>query len=187
MFRFQKTGRNIHALLRSVEIILSSCRFYGPFIARMVKSALSILIRIWTLGSQCICTFVIYFCLFVWITFFLTFSSVFGGAPSDQAAINHGTYFYWASQEGLIKNGSSIVSHNDPTFFLFRFVLFVTKQQTHVFFFFFWTENSTEQFGQRSLTWAITRMTTTQDSIASKHAKLTRSAWTVLSGRFEIP
>jgi len=34
--------------------------------------------------------------------------SVFGGAPSDQAAINHGTYFYWASQEGLIKNGTSI-------------------------------------------------------------------------------
>jgi len=34
--------------------------------------------------------------------------SVFGGAPSAQAAINHGTYFYWASQEGLIKNGSSI-------------------------------------------------------------------------------
>ncbi|KAG6839943.1 hypothetical protein C0991_010175, partial [Blastosporella zonata] len=37
--------------------------------------------------------------------------SVFGGAPSDQAAINHGTYFYWASQEGLIRNGSSIASH----------------------------------------------------------------------------
>ncbi|KAF9497824.1 agmatinase [Pleurotus eryngii] len=36
--------------------------------------------------------------------------AVFGGAPSDQAAINHGTYFYWASQEGLIKNGSSIAS-----------------------------------------------------------------------------
>lgn len=36
--------------------------------------------------------------------------SVFGGAPSSQAAINHGTYFYWASQEGLIKNGSSIAS-----------------------------------------------------------------------------
>ncbi|OAX37236.1 agmatinase [Rhizopogon vinicolor AM-OR11-026] len=36
--------------------------------------------------------------------------SVFGGAPSDQAAVNHGTYFYWASQEGLIKNGSSIAS-----------------------------------------------------------------------------
>ncbi|TCD64514.1 hypothetical protein EIP91_004010 [Steccherinum ochraceum] len=36
---------------------------------------------------------------------------VFGGAPSSQAAINHGTYFYWASQEGLIKNGSSIASH----------------------------------------------------------------------------
>jgi hypothetical protein len=35
---------------------------------------------------------------------------VFGGAPSLQAAINHGTYFYWASQEGLIKNGSSIAS-----------------------------------------------------------------------------
>lgn len=36
--------------------------------------------------------------------------SVFGGAPSSQAAINHGTYFYWASQEGLIQNGSSIAS-----------------------------------------------------------------------------
>ncbi|TFK51189.1 agmatinase [Heliocybe sulcata] len=36
--------------------------------------------------------------------------SVFGGAPSEQAAINHGTYFYWASQEGLIRNGSSIAS-----------------------------------------------------------------------------
>jgi agmatinase len=34
--------------------------------------------------------------------------SVFGGAPSAQAAVNHGTYFYWASQEGLIQNGSSI-------------------------------------------------------------------------------
>lgn len=40
--------------------------------------------------------------------------SVFGGAPSDQAAINHGTYFYWASQEGLIKNGSSIASVHFP-------------------------------------------------------------------------
>ncbi|KAJ3475138.1 hypothetical protein NLI96_g12038 [Meripilus lineatus] len=36
---------------------------------------------------------------------------VFGGAPSHEASINHGTYFYWASQEGLIKNGSSIASH----------------------------------------------------------------------------
>ena len=36
--------------------------------------------------------------------------AVFGGAPSHQAEINHGTYFYWASQEGLIKNGSSIAS-----------------------------------------------------------------------------
>ncbi|KAI8978866.1 agmatinase [Trametes punicea] len=35
---------------------------------------------------------------------------VFGGAPSEQAAINHGTYFYWASREGLIKNGSSIAT-----------------------------------------------------------------------------
>ncbi|GAW02055.1 agmatinase [Lentinula edodes] len=33
---------------------------------------------------------------------------VFGGAPSDTAAVNHGTYFWHASQEGLIKNGSSI-------------------------------------------------------------------------------
>ncbi|KAF8522436.1 agmatinase [Hysterangium stoloniferum] len=36
--------------------------------------------------------------------------AVFGGAPSNQAAINHGTYFYWASQEGLIRNGTSIAS-----------------------------------------------------------------------------
>lgn len=36
--------------------------------------------------------------------------SVFGGAPSERAAINHGTYFYWASREGLIANGSSIAS-----------------------------------------------------------------------------
>ncbi|THU97693.1 agmatinase [Dendrothele bispora CBS 962.96] len=34
--------------------------------------------------------------------------SVFGGAPSEQAAINHGTYFWHAANEGLIKNGSSI-------------------------------------------------------------------------------
>lgn len=40
--------------------------------------------------------------------------SVFGGAPSEQAAINHGTYFYWASQEGLIRNGSSIASISFP-------------------------------------------------------------------------
>ncbi|KAJ7600376.1 arginase family-domain-containing protein [Mycena floridula] len=40
--------------------------------------------------------------------------SVFGGAPSVQAAINHGTYFWHASQEGLIKNGSSIASAHFP-------------------------------------------------------------------------
>ena len=34
--------------------------------------------------------------------------SVFGGAPSKQAAINHGTYFYWASQEGLLANDTNI-------------------------------------------------------------------------------
>ncbi|KAK3073108.1 hypothetical protein LTR53_005589 [Teratosphaeriaceae sp. CCFEE 6253] len=33
---------------------------------------------------------------------------VFGGAPSKQAAINHGTYFYHASQEGLLKNDTNI-------------------------------------------------------------------------------
>ena len=33
---------------------------------------------------------------------------VFGGAPSKQAAINHGTYFYWAAQEGLLANDSNI-------------------------------------------------------------------------------
>jgi agmatinase len=41
--------------------------------------------------------------------------SVFGGAPSERAAINHGTYFYWASREGLIANGSSIASTRFPT------------------------------------------------------------------------
>lgn len=33
---------------------------------------------------------------------------VFGGSPSKQAAINHGTYFYHAAQEGLIANDTSI-------------------------------------------------------------------------------
>jgi len=33
---------------------------------------------------------------------------VFGGAPSKQAAINHGTYFYWASEEGLLANDTNI-------------------------------------------------------------------------------
>jgi agmatinase len=50
--------------------------------------------------------------------------SVFGGAPSAQAAVNHGTYFYWASLEGLIKNGSSIASvfcSESSSFFFFFF------------------------------------------------------------------
>lgn len=33
---------------------------------------------------------------------------VFGGAPSQQASINHGTYFFHASQEGLLANDSNI-------------------------------------------------------------------------------
>ncbi|KAK8247448.1 arginase family-domain-containing protein [Phyllosticta capitalensis] len=33
---------------------------------------------------------------------------VFGGAPSDTASINHGTYFYHAAQEGLLANDSNI-------------------------------------------------------------------------------
>ncbi|KAJ3273957.1 hypothetical protein HK104_004196 [Borealophlyctis nickersoniae] len=33
---------------------------------------------------------------------------VFGGEKSKQAGYNHGTYFFHAAQEGLIKNGSSI-------------------------------------------------------------------------------
>lgn len=33
---------------------------------------------------------------------------VFGGAPSHQASINHGTYFYHAAQEGLLANDSNI-------------------------------------------------------------------------------
>ena len=34
--------------------------------------------------------------------------TVFGGAPSAQAAINHGTYFYHAHREGLLANDSNI-------------------------------------------------------------------------------
>ncbi|PWN49135.1 Arginase/deacetylase [Violaceomyces palustris] len=33
---------------------------------------------------------------------------VFGGSKSETAAVNHGTYFYHASKEGLIRNGTSI-------------------------------------------------------------------------------
>merc|ERR1712000_85771 len=33
---------------------------------------------------------------------------VFGGSPSEAAAINHGTYFYHASMEGLLKNDTNI-------------------------------------------------------------------------------
>lgn len=33
---------------------------------------------------------------------------VFGGSPSEVASINHGTYFYHAAQEGLLKNDSNI-------------------------------------------------------------------------------
>jgi agmatinase len=33
---------------------------------------------------------------------------VFGGSPSKVASINHGTYFYHASQEGLLANDSNI-------------------------------------------------------------------------------
>ena len=33
---------------------------------------------------------------------------VFGGSPSEVASINHGTYFYHASQEGLLRNDTNI-------------------------------------------------------------------------------
>jgi arginase family enzyme len=33
---------------------------------------------------------------------------VFGGSPSEQASINHGTYFFHAAQEGLLSNDSNI-------------------------------------------------------------------------------
>ena len=33
---------------------------------------------------------------------------VFGGSPSYQASINHGTYFYHASEEGLLANDTNI-------------------------------------------------------------------------------
>ncbi|KAI4215984.1 MAG: hypothetical protein LQ351_001480 [Letrouitia transgressa] len=34
--------------------------------------------------------------------------TVFGGAPTAQAAVNHGTYFYHAHEEGLLANDSNI-------------------------------------------------------------------------------
>jgi len=33
---------------------------------------------------------------------------VFGGAPTEQAAINHGTYFYHAHEQGLLANDTNI-------------------------------------------------------------------------------
>jgi agmatinase len=33
---------------------------------------------------------------------------VFGGSPSEVAAINHGTYFYHAAMEGLLRNDTNI-------------------------------------------------------------------------------
>jgi hypothetical protein len=33
---------------------------------------------------------------------------VFGGSPTEQASINHGTYFFHAAQEGLLANDSNI-------------------------------------------------------------------------------
>lgn len=33
---------------------------------------------------------------------------VFGGAPSEIASINHGTYFYHAAMEGLLRNDTNI-------------------------------------------------------------------------------
>lgn len=33
---------------------------------------------------------------------------MFGGSPSSTASVNHGTYFYHASQEGLLRNDTSI-------------------------------------------------------------------------------
>jgi agmatinase len=33
---------------------------------------------------------------------------VFGGSPSEVASINHGTYFFHAAQEGLLRNDSNI-------------------------------------------------------------------------------
>ncbi|KAJ3775000.1 agmatinase [Lentinula raphanica] len=52
---------------------------------------------------------------------------VFGGAPSETAAVNHGTYFWHASQEGLIKNGSSIAS----VFVLYRSLIPVCPLKQH--------------------------------------------------------
>ena len=33
---------------------------------------------------------------------------VFGGSPSEVASVNHGTYFYHAAMEGLLRNDSNI-------------------------------------------------------------------------------
>ena len=42
------------------------------------------------------------------LTAYLGKPKVFGGAPSDVAAINHGTYFYHAAMEGLLANDTNI-------------------------------------------------------------------------------
>ncbi len=40
--------------------------------------------------------------------FLLGRPKVFGGSPSKVASINHGTYFFHASEEGLLRNDSNI-------------------------------------------------------------------------------
>ena len=98
--------------------------FWDPFIPRMAKSAWFTSTGITSIYSYGIIADLYVSHLDTWKP------AVFGGAPSAQAAINHGTYFYWASQEGLIKNGSSIASvpllnsvFRLPSFFFCFFVL----------------------------------------------------------------
>ena len=104
-FRFLLTESTILELLPSVVTILLCCLCCDQSIQPTDQSLSYILTLI----------LVIYFWGFHRLSLLIWLSdtwkpSVFGGAPSDQAAINHGTYFYWASQEGLINNGTSIAS-----------------------------------------------------------------------------
>jgi arginase family enzyme len=93
--------------------------------------------------------------------------SVFGGAPSLQAAINHGTYFYWASQEGLIKNGSSIASIRILFLTLFLFLRSDRFDPSLAF-------DSTVPLGQHCLAHLTIRMTMPPDFRELKPVKSTQ-------------
>lgn len=106
--------------------------------------------------------------------------AVFGGAPSHQAEINHGTYFYWASQEGLIKNGSSIAS-------IFSFsqsphsgIFYNVVKDTLILVYY---SSSMAQFERRFLVSLTMKMTMHLASNALKHVKLILSVCRLFFGR----